>query len=79
MNESGNDFGKKLQQLELQMKLYGLNKKNKFKQYNKIYKEYIDFRQYINSCIKSNKIESNYYIIDVILENFIYDLSHGNY
>ncbi len=63
---------KKLQQLELQIKLYGLDKLNKYKQHTNVYKEYKEFRNFVKfSIVNCNE---NYYIIDDVLNKIIHDL-----
>jgi hypothetical protein len=66
------NLSKKLQQLELQIKLYGLDKLNKYKQHTNEYKEYKEFRNFVKFSIVN--CNSNYYIIDDVLNKVIHDL-----
>ena len=72
--EDVNNLPKKLQQLELQIKLYGLDKLNKYKQHTNVYKEYKEFRNFVKFSIVNYNDNYNFDIIDEVLNKIIHDL-----
>lgn len=67
------ELSSRLNKIELLLKVHGLNKPNKYKQYSYEYIQYKDIRTFIIKNCSCGNLEHNYNIINSMLNKFTHD------